>query len=436
MSISDPRLQNLPGLDLIPWETVESQWQQKIRLAILAESLPSFLLLPHTQQSLAEAVKLAWENQWVLLPCGSGSKLSWGGLVNNPQLVLSSQGLNRIIEHAVGDLTLTVEAGVKLADLQQLLQASGQFLPLDPAYPESATIGGIVATADSGSWRQRYGGVRDMVLGLSFVRGDGAIAKAGGRVVKNVAGYDLMKLLAGSYGSLGIISQVTFRVYPLPAASATIVLTGEEREIAIAAQTLLKSGLTPTAAELLSSSLVESLDLGQRMGLMVRFQSIPASVREQLGQVEVMGRQLGLPASSYQQAGETNLWQRLKNLMGKPPSESAVTCKIGVMPVQAVKTLAALPGLIGDRGLGKINLSSGLGRLYLEEVRSVSQLAKLRFLCQDCRGFLTILEASLSLKQQFEPWGYRGNALPMMRKLKEKFDPKNILSPGRFVGGI
>ncbi|NES72750.1 MAG: FAD-binding oxidoreductase, partial [Okeania sp. SIO2D1] len=202
-------------------------------------------------------------------------------LVSQVDLVVSTQKLNRIVEHAVEDLTVSVEAGVKLADLQQRLRAAGQFLPLDPAYPETATLGGILATADAGSWRQRYGGVRDLVLGLSVVRADGEIAKAGGKVVKNVAGYDLMKLFVASYGTLGIISEVTLRTYPLLKASQTVAAAGDESAIAKLTESLLCSALTPTAIDLLSTRLVEDLALGNGFGLLVRFQSLGASVEEQ-----------------------------------------------------------------------------------------------------------------------------------------------------------
>jgi glycolate oxidase FAD binding subunit len=432
-----PKLETLvnSNSDLIAWENIEKAWKEKIKGAIATQTPPSYFISPKTPESLSEIVKYAYENRLSIIPCGSGSKLSWGGLVNNAQLVVSTQHLNRIIDHAIGDLTVTVEAGVNLSNLQAILNQSNQFLPLDPAYRDTATIGGIVATADSGSWRQRYGGVRDMVLGLSFVRSDGQIAKAGGRVVKNVAGYDLMKLFAGSYGTLGIISQVTFRLYPLPEASGTIVLTGETNAIATATQSILMSSLTPTAADVLSAALVNRLEIGKERGLMVRFQSIPESVQEQLTQVEAIAQQLELKTSLYRDRDETNLWQRLQKSMRIPSSESAITCKIGVMPNTATATLEQLDRLTANQGLGTINLGSGLGRLHFHEVE-ISQIQKMRSLCQKNQGFLTILEAPIFVKQQLEPWGYMGNALEIMRRVKQKFDPNNILNTGRFVGGI
>jgi glycolate oxidase FAD binding subunit len=415
-------------------ENAPSLWQQRVKGAIDSSSSTKeqYLVSPRSLDTLSETVKQAHQRQWQLLPCGNGSKLNWGGLVKDVQLVVSTQNLDRIIEHAVGDLTVTVEAGVKLADLQQVLAKTNQFLPLDPTYPEEATMGGIVATADAGSWRQRYGGVRDMLLGVSFVRADGEIAKAGGRVVKNVAGYDLMKLLTGSYGTLAIISSLTFRVYPIPETSRTVIITGDSNSIASIANTLRNSSLTPTAADLISRSLVKNLGLGDGIGLIVRFQSIAESVRQQAEQLQAIAQQFGLSTISYESADETNLWQRVLEEIGlttpSSASSSSLLCKIGVMPNAAVEML--------DRGLGLINISTGLGKLRLDSEDALDRVGELRSLAEKNRGFLTILEAPIALKQQFEPWGYAGNALDLMHKIKQNFDPNRLLSRDRFVDDI
>jgi len=419
---------------LVNWENLETEWQKQINRTIIAPTLPGYLVYPPTQEALGTVIEAAANHGWKVLPCGRGSKLSWGGIIENPiHLLVSTARLNRVVEHAVGDLTVTVEAGVKLADLQQTLSQYNQFLPLDPAYPESATIGGIVATGDTGSWRVGYGGVRDLVLGLSFVRADGKIAKAGGRVVKNVAGYDIMKLFTGSYGTLGIITQVTFRLYPLPSTSKTVVLTGDKEGIASLRHTLVTSGLTPTAADILSPKLVQKLSLGEGMGLVVRFQSIPASVKEQGAKVASFGQELGLKASLYEDKElETKLWQNLSRSCRVTPSQTAICCKIGILPSAAVILL----GQLDTRGLGIIGVNNGLGQLTLEEETYKEDIKAMRSLCEAHRGFLTILEAPPAIKQELEPWGYRGNALALMSRIKEQFDPKKILSPGRFVGAI
>lgn len=419
------------------WENLTPSWKEQIAKAITSDNVPSCVVYPHTVEELENIITSAYNNNWRVLPCGSGSKLGWGREAKDIDLVVSTERLNRVINHAVGDLTVTVEAGIKLAELQEILSKENQFLPLDPAYPQHATLGGIIATADSGSWRQRYGGVRDMLLGISFVRSDGQVAKAGGRVVKNVAGYDLMKLFTGSYGTLGILTEVTFRAYPLPEAAGTVVLTGEEDAIASASQTLLASALTPTAADLLSTQLVQKLSLGQGLGLMVRFQSVQESVSEQSSRLLEIGQHLGLHGTLYTDADEATLWRSLSEQIGPSSQDSAIACKIGVLPTAAVTTLTKLDALTSSTGLGLIHAGSGLGRLKLTGVaKTPDAIAELRRHCQAQHGFLTVLEAPTALKQQLDIWGYNGNALKIMREIKQQFDPKNILSPQRFVGGI
>lgn len=422
--------------EIIPWDKVDFQWKQKIESALASDTPPSYLIYPQTPETLSQIIQIANEHQWAVLPCGSGSKLNWGGLVKNPQIVISTQRLNRIIEHAIGDLTVTVEAGVKLADLQKTLKQHNQFLPVDPAYPDSATLGGIVATADTGNWRQGYGGIRDMVLGLSIVRSDGKIAKSGGRVVKNVAGYDMMKLFSGSYGTLGMICQLTFRLYPIQETSTTVVLTGDASSIEKASQTIRMSSLTPTAGDVLCAAVVHQLGIGKGMGLILRFQSISKSISQQSNTVKMIGQQLGLIYTIYRGEEENYLWQRLQELISISRTESAVTAKIGIIPTQMVNFIRQLDQLTDEQGLGMINLGSGLGSLQIEGNAVITQLSKLRSLLQTHQGFLTILEAPKLIKQQFEPWGYTGNALEIMCNLKQKFDPNNILNPGRFVGEI
>ncbi|MEH2023741.1 FAD-binding oxidoreductase [Nostoc sp.] len=408
------------------WEKIELGQQKRIQQAIASGKLPICIVYPRTQEQLAAVIATAHTNNWRVLPCGSGSKLSWGGLAKGVDIVVSTERINQLIEHAVGDLTVTVEAGMKFSDLQALLAKSRQFLALDPTAPESATIGGIVATGDTGSLRQRYGSVRDQLLGITFVRADGQIAKAGGRVVKNVAGYDLMKLLTGSYGTLGFISQLTFRLYPLAEASGTVVLTGKAEAVSQAADILRGSALTPVQADLLSTKLVSSLGLGQGLGLIARFQSISESVKEQSNRVLEVGQKLGLDGAIFADDDEANLWQRLQKRIHSTATESVITCKIGVLPTAAVEILTQVE-------LGLIHISSGLGLLQLE---SKNQVLKIRDRTQAHRGFLTVLSAPIAVKEQIDVWGYTDNALPLMRRIKEQFDSKNILSPGRFVGGI
>jgi glycolate oxidase FAD binding subunit len=474
---------------LQPWEQLDLTWQTKIARAIAPGFSVSALAAP---QSIAELVELVTDTQAQrrqMLPCGAGSKLDWGGLVgtagtaegrgqraegrdakrtlsmardsrqetereiqnskfkiqnlDSSLLVVSTRHLNRLIEHAVGDLTVTVEAGMGFAELQAILAKAGQFLAIDPLHPEQATIGGIVATGDAGSLRQRYHSVRDMLLGISFVRADGQMAKAGGRVVKNVAGYDLMKLFTGSYGTLGILTQVTFRVYPLPAASETLVLLGSASAIAQAAQTLLSSALTPTHADLLSAALVENLNLGTGMGLAVRFQSIAPSVIEQRDRLIQVAQALGLKHAAYAGTEDADLWHRLPAQIAAASQDAApdatIFCKIGIRPTEEIALLQLIDslGIPADIQIKvQIHLASGLGRLTCDATILLAALLKIRSFCQSHSGFLSILSAPIATKQQIDVWGYSGNAIATMQAIKHQFDPHNLLSPGRFIGGI
>ncbi len=422
-------------LEVVEFNNADTYWQQQIGKAIVDLAAPPCVVFPQTVETLAAIVKQAQQKQWRILVCGNGSKLDWGGLTKDIQLVVSTQKCDRLIEHAVGDLTVTVEAGMKLADLQTILRSHQQFLPIDPLYADTATIGGIVATADTGSWRQRYGGIRDLVLGLSFIRADGEIAKAGGRVVKNVAGYDLMKLFTGAYGTLGLISQVTFRTYPLPESSQTLLLTGESDAIAKAIQTIRNSGLTPTALDLLSPSIIGQWELGENMGLVVRFQTIAPSIEQQTTQVRAVAQKLNLTVSNYSDEDEIFLWQRLSKTIPNPGTNTTIICKIGIAPHKAVDFLQQLSAISTDKTLGIIHGGSGVGQLRLEG-EDLDVLQRVRSHLGQHQGFLTILTAPQSIKQQIDVWGYTGNAVHTMQTIKHKFDPNNILNPGRFVGNI
>jgi glycolate oxidase FAD binding subunit len=467
-------LQALLGQNAVyPWEAIPPPTQAHLARSIAIEATERSqafpcCVYPQNSAELAAVVACASKNQWRILPWGHGSKLSWGRAAQNVDILLSTAYLDRVIDHAAGDLTVTAEAGLALQTLQTQLTDHRQFLALNPAYAAHATLGGIIATADSGSLRHRYGGVRDMLLGIEFVRSDGQIAKAGGRVVKNVAGYDLMKLFTGSYGTLGILTQVTFRLYPIPDVLQTVVLTGKPEIIAQAAQTLLASALTPIALDLLSTAVVQQLnlgqDLGQAMGLAIRFGSVEAGVQEQVKQVKPLAQSLNLQVTCLAADADPEFWQQLATLLelttpnptssfpplqggtkggqAFPPQpethKGSVLCKIGVLPTHAVETLQHFDRPeFQQAALGVIHLGSGLGLLRFREdkVRSV-MIEKVRSSCQAQGGFLTLLEGSSRLKQQLEVWGYQGNGLQLMEKLKHQFDPKQILSPQRFVGTI
>lgn len=419
------------------WADLPPEHQATLHQAMAPQQTIVGVMTPHTLEELSAMVVRAQDLGCAVLPMGQGSKLGWGGLVHaaGPIVCLSTTRLNRIIDHAMGDLTVTVEAGLTFAELQQSLATAGQFLAIDPSYPDRATIGGIIATGDTGALRHRYNSVRDMVLGVTFVRSDGQLVKAGGRVVKNVAGYDLMKLLTGSYGTLGVITQVTFRVYPMPETVQTVVLAGSADQIQLAAQTLLNSALTPIALDTISARISSHLQLGDAMALLVRFQSIRESVQEQSQRCVDLATTFGLAATIVPSETEGDLWRRLGECMAPTDQADRITCKIGMKSSGAIAQLpqweTQLPGF-GAR----LHLGSGLGQLVLPPTIRSTQLLAARSTCQAAGGFLTVQEAPIALKQQMDIWGERGAALAMMQAIKQQFDPQRLFSPGRFIGGI
>ncbi|MEM7727074.1 MAG: FAD-binding oxidoreductase [Cyanobacteria bacterium P01_A01_bin.45] len=421
---------------IVNWEEVETKKKEQILEALNIKNSdnhhPDCLVYPRTEKQLAKIIAIAKDKKWRILTCGGASKLHWGGLSENIDIVVSTEGLNQRIEHAVGDFTVTVDAGVSFSHLTETLAKQNQFLALNPTGSETATLGGIVATADTGSLRQRYGSVRDQLLGITFVRSDGEIVKAGGKVVKNVAGYDLMKLFTGSYGTLGVITQLTFRLYPVQEASGTVVMTGERDKISQAAGILRGSALTPTDADIISSQLLSGLDLNSSAvqntdnALIVRFQSISESVQEQSKQLLEVAHKLDLHSFTFSETHGEELWGLLHNQIHNTHTKFPISCKIGVLP-------SAASEVIGNVEIGYIHNASGLGLLRMEDEKDV---VRMRDICQSHAGFLSVLEAPKSVKEHFDIWGYKGNALHIMQQIKSKFDPDNIFNPGRFVGGI
>ncbi|HIK46256.1 MAG TPA: FAD-binding oxidoreductase [Leptolyngbyaceae cyanobacterium M65_K2018_010] len=425
-------------------DRLAEDWSALLAEALEADTLPAAIAYPDTEAQLSEVMACAHRHQWRVLPCGSGSKLVWGGIGQGVDLVLSTARLNQVIDHAVGDMTLTAQAGVTLAQLTPQLAHHRQFLALDPAYPERATLGGLVATADTGALRQRYGGVRDMLIGLSLVRYDGQIAKAGGRVVKNVAGYDLMKLLTGSYGTLGIMTQVTFRLFPIQEASKTVVVRGPAASIQALGDRVRRSSLTPVALDWYSPALAGSLGEVQAMALVARFESMAAGVDEQVDRFLAMVP-TDLTAQEFTQEAELAWWNQANRLLfpgvettasSEGKSLPGLIAKIGLRPTAALPCLEKLTDL-APGCLARIHASSGIGILRLGgDEGGTEGLQDLRSHCEQAGGYLTLLVAPRSVKQSMDGWGYSGNALKLMKAIKTQFDPNHCLSPGRFVGGL
>ncbi len=435
------RLSEVLGENSVPWADVLPEQQQKVMSAIATSSPPAAIAYPDTTEALSQVMTLASQNRWRVLAMGQASKLGWGGLAEGIELVVSTAKLSQVVEHAVGDFTVTVQPGVKLTDLRSQLAEHDQILAIDPTFSAQATLGGIVATADAGSLRQRYGGLRDMLIGVQFVRHDGQVAKAGGRVVKNVAGYDLMKLMTGAYGSLGILSELTFRLYPTQPISRTLVLSGGEQALEQATAEVRLSGLTPAALDLTLSRLTASLtgeENYQHMSLVARFQGIEAGVEEQTARLKAVATTHGMHYQQLEDEVDRGYWQQVSELI----YPGSILCKVGLRPSALPPLLAMLENTaLHEEAQTVLHGSSGLGWVQwpgavATQSEFLAALKKMRSYCQANGGFLTLLQAPSELKQLIDVWGYTGNALSVMRDIKQKFDPDRLLSPGRFVGRL
>ncbi len=359
---------------------------------------------PESTAALAEAVREA--TGWAIAPVGTNSKAHWGGLLTTerPVLTVSTAKLNAVVAWAAADLTVTVGAGMLLADLQRLLATQGQFVPLDPPLAERATVGGVLATGAGGSLRHRYQGIRDLVLGVTLVRADGAVAKAGGRVVKNVAGYDLMKLLSGSWGTLAIVTELTLRVYPRPTISESWLLSGPLPAVAALRDRLVASTLVPVAVEVLSPALSQTLGYPATWGLAVRFDGVAATAQ---------GDRLGTMAPDLERRRlEPDFWNAWQTLWTGPR-----LAKFGVLPGSLVEVGDRLPGVWSLGG------GTGLGWLIPEGPRE-----PLRAVCETYGGFLS----ELAGEKQGDIWGDRPGTRALQKRIKQTFDPENRLNPGRF----
>jgi glycolate oxidase FAD binding subunit len=401
---------------------------------------PLVVVEPDSAETLAALLAFADGAGLKVLPRGGGTHAGMGFPPSGGEIVLSLAALNSIIEHAPHDQTVTVQAGLPLATLQAHLATTGQWLALDPPLRPGATVGGLIATALAGSRRLRYGGVRDQILGVQVALADGTIARGGGKVVKNVAGYDLPKLFTGSLGTLGVILSASFRLYPLPADSRTLVCDAPESgPLCEAVQSITASTLTPTAIDMLGPKRE-----GQPYRLAVRFQSqVERAITEQL---ETLRRLLGARAEHaeiLQGTTETDCWQALDAPFISPFLDTQpawLQLRATILPGELANWLATLQSTSDENGLvtrWRAHAGHGTVRARLTGQPEVllAEVQGLRAAAEEAHGALVVEEYAPSLIGLIDPWGTPA-ALDSMRRVKAQFDPHNTLNPGRFVGGI
>lgn len=409
--------------------------------------LPRLVVAPENAQEIASIVALTGQHGLTMLVRGGGSRMHLGALPEPFDVLIETGKLSRLLEHEAPDLTCHAEAGITLADLQARLATKGQWLPLDPPDQAQATIGGILASNASGPKSLRYGTARDLVIGLQVVQASGEIARSGGKVVKNVAGYDLNKLYIGSLGTLGVIVEANFKLQPIPANERTLLLTFSNSQDAV--QTViavLGSLLTPSALELIDAGAAN--DMSDFFGLSLPtngytlaldFEGSLATIERQMDEARQIARTNGaLLGDDLAGAEQEQFWNAVREHL-----EGSVTCKAAILVSQTAHYLQKLEETCHRHELESAVIAhAGRGILYIElrpgdaTPRMVEAIAELRQAAQEARGSLVVERCPVDLKRRIDVWGKPGTNFRLMQRLKEQFDPKGTFVKGRFVGGL
>jgi glycolate oxidase FAD binding subunit len=376
---------------------------------------------PAGYREAAELLRGAAEDGVPVRPVGGGTKLAWGG--DGPAgLDLVTDRLDAFVEHNAGDLTAVLQAGVPLARAQAVFADADQMLALDPplGHDDAATVGGIVATADSGPLRHRYGGVRDLVIGIAVALSDGVIARSGGRVIKNVAGYDLAKLYTGSLGSLGVVLEVAVRLHPLPRARATVTGGGDRAD-----------ALASAAAALAHAPLdMEALDVEWRAGagaVHARFAGKAAGAGAEAG-----GALLARHGLEVSVADDDALWRRMRDAQR---SDDGIVMRVSGRPDDLAGILAA-----ADRAGGAVVARAALGLAWValpagdaESGATAVRALRAELAPRAC----VVTDAPAAVRERVDAWPMTdAGALALMRRVKERFDPAGVCNPAAFGGAL
>jgi len=382
--------------------------------------VPRHVALPESAEKLAQILADASRDRQLTVLRGSGSKLGWGRVPGRVDLVLGTEKLNRLIAHRHGDMTVTAQAGMPLAELNRRLAEHRQYLPIESAF-EQATIGGIIATNDAGPIRHRFGTPRDLLIGVTLAMTDGRLVKAGGTVVKNVAGYDLGKLVSGSHGTLAAVVDATFKLLPIPLASTTLVATYADGN-ALAHDVAVLSG---SQVEL--SAFDMSVSNEGRWILLMQMASSPAATAAQAAEAR---RLLTSAPAAVSGDEERALWEEQTRA---PWAEGGTVVRFSWLSSK-LPAVAALLSRIGQRGCQVSTFTGraiGSGLLRLEGTDSAIAAAVGLLRQSDNVGHVVVLRATPGLKSQVDVWGSASGTIDVARMLKHKFDPADILNAGR-----
>jgi glycolate oxidase FAD binding subunit len=382
---------------------------------------PGATVAPAAAEELAQHLREADAHGMAVAPVGGGTQLDLGMPPARVDLIVETSGLNRIVEYEPADLTVTVEAGMRFAELQRILGEQGQLLALDPPLEDGATIGGAIATNASGPLRFAFGTARDLVIGTRVANPDGSVTHAGGRVVKNVAGYDLNKLYIGSLGTLAVIVELSFKLAPIPPATATVA--GDFADAAGAREAIgavVRSPLSPLAIELMGSRRV-----------VFRVGGYPQAVERQV-------RDLSALVEQHAGAPDDADWDEL--LRGR------IEARRREVVIKAAAPISDSAGLVVilERHLAALNpvvwahAGNGVAFAACDAPRDVEVLRSTRreVAALGDNASLVIEGCPTPLKREINVWGEPGPGVGLMRAIKSKLDPKSTLNPGRYVGGI
>lgn len=395
---------------------------------------PALVCSPAAAEQIAAALRFCAEAEAAVIPWGGGTAIGIGNPPRRADVALRMGRINHLVEHDDANLTATVGAGMPLTDMQEIVARRQQFVPFDPPLPARATIGGIVAANLNGPRRSCYGSVRDLVIGMKVALASGELIKAGGKVVKNVAGYDMCKLFVGSLGTLGIITEVTLRVAPIPETVATVAAAGPLPKVLEFVDDLSRSPLLPAAVALMNSGALGAGQIDWRAA--IRCEGFAETVARHTNDVLAMAQRHGLGVENLHDSAGAQLWDRVRDF---PLQTGRVVYRVTVPRASVAQSIRAIQDGNGSEFQPQILSDAPTGTLWVAEPErrtSPQQFADLLSLAQRCGGHAVMLAAPPDLKGDIDVWGPPPNTLALMRAIKNQFDPKAVLNPGRFVGGL
>ncbi|WZP05930.1 FAD-binding oxidoreductase [Cytobacillus pseudoceanisediminis] len=406
------------------------------------------IILPETEDEIAAALKHADLNGLTINIMGSGTKRGFGGLNEKADFLLSLEKYTGIVEHTPGDMTVTVRSGTRFKDLQDYLAKHNQKISLDPFWPENATIGGIIAANESGPKRLGYGSARDAVIGLRTVYPDGKVIRSGGRVVKNVAGYDMNKLFIGSMGTLGVISEITLKLRPIPKCESLVLVSfpaGNLEDIKAFAVKVLDSMIEPVSLELLNPALSDGLSGINSYTIAMSFEDVESSVRYQeifVGNMLPKDAKLSISSKEKADLFWDRFYKHIPNGADKElPIQTEASFKVGTVNLDAVRILKDTE-LLQDKFNVKVESHGGLGHgLSQVTIRGaepdVADAAlHVRQIAERAGGYAVAKHLPFELRKKVDVWGNKPSHFFLLQGIKTKVDPNKTVSPNRFIGGI